>query len=231
MPAGFQCLNDSGVFQVDDAYRNLHLVASGSGNLGNANMSAFTGALASCSSNAMVAWVLGGAFGGFPLMGEYVGGVRKTVVMRTEAEQAPAQWYIFDLVNPVSSQNFGVEIFTANGTLSFSSSGYQARILDFIPPVQLPSNSVETDFLIYENRTGREVAYMPVTSNFYYDFDNQNVEIADAYIRMEGTRVIANTMYWMMDNPALGITVRTAPLTFSALVVDVTTLPKTYNRG
>ena len=115
MPAGFQTFTDGGLLQIDSAWRNMHLVHAGQGVLGTASMDAFHAAQARCSQFALAAWVFTGSIGGFPIMGEYVNGVRKSIIMRDGSPNQNAQWYLFDYTPSRSLNNYGLEVFTEAG--------------------------------------------------------------------------------------------------------------------
>lgn len=229
MPAGFQTFTDGGLLQIDGAWRNLHLVHAGNGVLGTSSMDAFHAAQARCSQFALAAWVFSGSVGGFPLTGEYVNGIRKSIIMRDGSPNQNAQWYLFDYTPSRSLSNYGLEVFTEAGELAYSSTDYALRILDYFEFFPSANNPNGEDEVAYTNRTGKPVAYMPTRSNFYYDYDGQNIEIGDAFMRTVGNQLIVNSGYSMMESAGMGWQ-RTDQAALFSLVVDLTGFPTNYSR-
>lgn len=230
MVAGFTSIADAGVVQIDDAYRNLHLVASGQSNTNNASLQPLQDVLSTCSAAACVAYVFSGQYGSFPLLGTFLNGQRRVQFQDSGIATDLVTWYVFDLVNPRSASNAGLEVFGADTALVFSSTDYQLRVLDMFFFNNFVMPSVETDQLIYTNPTGKSVAYVPYAANWYYDGDGQDIEIHSAYLRMSGSQVIANCLYEVMPPWVAGAELRTAALSFGALVVDISNLPMNYRR-
>jgi hypothetical protein len=228
MASGFQSMTDGGIFQIDDTYRNLSLVHSGQGTLGQASMNAFNSALAQCSPYSQIAWKFtsspGG--GGFPFMGEFAGGGRKTYIDYS-VQQAFAQWYIFDVIAPRATENVGLEVFNANGELCFASSALVMRVLDLTGRVRIDYNR---EVVVYTNNTGRDVAYMPCRSNLYFDYDGQNEEYGYGFLRINGNQLVVSGRYDMVENGGGSITLRTEPCAVNMMVVDVTGYPANYSR-
>lgn len=230
MPSGFQSITDSGIVQIDETYRNLHLVASASGYIGTPGIDQFHNRFAACSQFAIAAWNFYGGTGGMVFVGSNAGSRSTAVLAEYGSTNVLAQWYIFDFIAPKTLSNVGMEVFNENGEMVFSSTDYPMRIIDRFEKTGFIGGSVPADETIYTNNTGRQIAFLPYRSNYYYDYDSIDLEVNDFFLRVEGNRLIANSMYSLQEFPSISAHFRTPIAAFMALVVDVTGLPANYSR-
>jgi hypothetical protein len=150
MPVGFQAINDSGVYQIDDTYKNLQLITKASVT---AMTQVNTGILYSgltqywyydivvtSATNPVVAlngnatqWLIIGAVN--------ISGGTWTFRVYSNAD-VDFTYYVFDV--PTVSGTVGLEVYNASGQLQFTSGRYPFRVQQGVTTVAADGDKVTT---------------------------------------------------------------------------------------
>lgn len=137
MTAGLQVINDSGVFQIDDTYKNLQLISKTAvttmTQVASGSMSAglygywYYDIVVTSATNPVVA--LGGNASNWLIVGAVnISGGTWTFRVYSDSD-VDFTYYVFDV--PTTSGSFGLEVFNSSGALQYTSGRYPFR------PVQL----------------------------------------------------------------------------------------------
>lgn len=229
MAAGFESISDSGSVQVTQDYRNLQLVFAGTDGIG--PNTTFRNRLRTCSRHALVAYQFLTNPGVCPHIGNYAPQRDMSFMYDTFNPNQSFNYWIFDLVTPVSG-SFGLEVFNSGGELCFSSSSFAMRVIDYFDatPILPISQPTYTTVVIYTNNSGKTVAYAPVQTNTYYDFDGQDIEEGLFFLQNFNNQLLATGGYFLSDAPSMGQSIRSGPAVFRSLVLDITNYPTSYAR-
>lgn len=233
MAAGIQVYNQSGFVQIDEQFKNYHLIRSGQFTASAAATNAdlwwstfYQDTWRYCTPFAMIALVAP-APGLVASVGSMRSGVKMPNFLFYGGGPITFQFYIFDLIPPAPS-GAGLQVYAPDASLVYDAASLQMRVLAQLRGIAQWPYGQQYAKAFYTQPEGKPIAWVCTSGGYQYDDDGDDVEVYATYTYISGTSLIGWTNYSL--GGGAGIPGLYGNAEQQGLIIDTTYLPANYAR-